>query len=85
MLDDLEHVFRNISQEPVAEDVKTAFSRVLSHCEMHGDDDQRQLIEEFESFGKIVLLRKRPVKPFFHRKFAQSAMALSKSFNKAAA
>ncbi len=85
MFEDLDYVFRNMSKEPVGEDVKIAFSRVLSHCDLYADADQKQAVEVFESFGKIVLLRNQPVKPFFHRKFAQSAIALSRAFERTAA
>jgi hypothetical protein len=85
MFDDLDYVFRNMSKDPVGDDVKIAFSRVLSHCDLYADAYQKQAVAKFESFGKIVLMRNRPVKPFFHRKFAQSAMALSEAFETRAA
>lgn len=82
MQDDLNHIFRNIYQDPVSNDVKIAFSRVLLHCEMNADDkSQMQALKKFESFGKIVLLRNQPVKSFFHQRLAHAAVALGTSFS----
>jgi len=85
MLDDLDHVFRKLGHYPVDDDVKIAFSRVLSYCELRANASQKKALEAFESFGKIVLLQDRPAKLFFHRKFARAAMDLSRSFESAAA
>ncbi len=82
MQDDLNHIFRNIYQDPVSNDVKIAFSRVLSHCELSADDKGKvQALKKFESFGKIVLLRDHPVKSFFHQRLAHAAVALGASFS----
>lgn len=80
MLDDLDHVFRNIGRYPVDENVKVAFSRVLSHCELHADETQKQALEDFECYGKIALLQDKPVKPFFYRRFSQATVALRRAF-----
>lgn len=85
MFDDLDHVFKNIHQDPVSDDVKIAFSRVLSHCELHGDDVQKRVLKQYAFFGKLVLYRERPLKPFFYNRFAQASMTLSRAFTKAAA
>ncbi len=86
MQDDLNHLFKNIYQEPVSEDVKIAFSRVLSHCELHADDKaKKQALRKFESFGKIVILRTEPIKPFFHQRLAYAAVALGTTFSEDAA
>lgn len=79
MLDDLDYVFRNIAQDPVSEELKTTFNRLILNVEFHGDSAQKQALEEFESFGKIVLFRERPVKAFFHRRFANAAISLGKA------
>jgi len=85
MLEDLDVVFRNLGRYPVNNDVKVAFSRVVSHCELRADGAQKRSLEAFESFGKIVLLQDRPAKPFFHRRFARAAMDLSRAFEATAA
>lgn len=85
MLEDLDFIFRNIAQEPVSEEVKTTFNRLILNVDFYGDSAQKQALEEFESFGKIVLFRERPVKAFFHRRFANAAIALAKSLERGAA
>ncbi len=85
MLDDLDHVFRNISRRPVNDDVKTAFGRVITHCALRAEDDQKQALEDFSCYGRIVLMQDHPVKPFFYRKFSKATLALSEAFETTAA
>lgn len=85
MLDDLDHVFRNIGRYPVENDVRIAFNRVLLHSEFYADEERKRALADFESFGKIVLMQDTPAKPFFQRRFSQAVMALALTVNRDAA
>jgi len=85
MVEDLEFVFRNIAQDPVTEELKTAFNRAVLHAQLYGVRADEKALEEFESFGKIVLFREKPVKPYFHRRFLQATMSLSQALQNTAA
>ncbi len=85
MLNDLDYVFAHIVDDPVSDEAKIAFSRVISHCELYGDDVQKRVLKKYVFFGKMVLHREQPVKPFFYTKFAQASMTLSRAFSKEAA
>lgn len=85
VVEDLDFVFRNIAQDPVSDELKLAFNRFVQNAQFYGVDGHDKTFEEFESFGKIVLFRERPVKPYFHRRFAQAAMALSQGLRTSAA
>lgn len=77
MLDDLDLVFRNIGRYPIENDVRVAFDRVLLHSDFHANDARRRALQEFETFGKIVMSQDQPVKPYFVQRFAKAAMALA--------
>jgi len=77
MLDDLDHVFLNIGRIPVDNDVRLAFDRVLSHRGVYMNDARRVALQEFETFGRIVMSRDQPVKPYFVQRFAKAAVALA--------
>jgi hypothetical protein len=85
MVEDLEYVFRNIAQDPVSDELKLTFNRFVQNAQFYGVDGHEKTLEEFESFGKIVLMRERPVKPYFHRRFAQAALTLSQALHSNAA
>ena len=85
MVEDLDFVFRNIAQDPVSDELKMVFNRFVQNAQFHGVNGNEKALEEFESFGKIVLFRERPVKPYFHRRFAQATLALSEGLQHTAA
>jgi len=85
MLDDLDHVVQNIGRFPIEDDVRIAFNRVLLHGGCYTDEDRRKALEEFETFGKIVMSQDRPAKPYFIRRFARAAEALANAMDSQAA
>jgi len=82
MLDDLDHVFRNIGRYPIQNDVRIAFNRVLLHSGFYANDARRQALQDFETFGKIVMSQDQSVKPYFVQRFAKAAVALSSAMEK---
>jgi len=85
MSDDLDHVIQSIGRFPIEHDVRIAFDRVLLHGGCYKDEVRRKALEEFETFGKIVLSNDRPAKPYFVRRFARAAEALASAMDTQAA